>query len=191
MKHNLTFLLILLLQAGPASGSVALRDSGFEAIPPGRLAPTGLVDGWQVQCTGRDAVRPRLVVACVEGVAKTGSRCLSLSIPADTQGFEFVTVGQLVQLDATKTYEASVWVRWPDGPDAPPANASATSGHRSAIVSFWARHREGTGDFAGRDEWLFDNQWHRLKFRFCATDPARRTLVYVSLLPNQDRKSVV
>ncbi len=185
MKRPLTFLLIPLLLAGPASGSVALQDSGFEAIPPGRLAPTGAADGWQVQCTGRDAVKARLVVACVEGVAKTGSRCLSLSIPADTQGFEFVTVGQLVQLDATKTYEASVWVRWPDGPDAPPANASATSGHRSAIVSFWARHREGTGDFAGRDEWLFDNQWHQLRFRFCATDPAQRTLVYVSLLPNQ------
>jgi hypothetical protein len=46
--------------------------------------------------------------------------------------------------------QISVWVRWPDGPDVPPANASATSGHRSAIISFWARHREGTGDFAGR-----------------------------------------
>jgi hypothetical protein len=78
-----------------------------------------------------------------------------------------------------------MWVRWPDGPNTPPANASATSGHRSAIVSFWARHRAGTGDFAGRDEWLFDNQWHRLTFRFRVTDPAQSTFVYVSLLPNQ------
>jgi hypothetical protein len=78
-----------------------------------------------------------------------------------------------------------VWVRWPDGPDTAPANASATSGHRSAIVSFWARHRDGNGDFAGRDEWLFDNQWHRLTFRFRATEPDLPTLIYVSLLPNQ------
>jgi hypothetical protein len=162
-----------------------MRDSGFEAIPPGRLAPAAPAEGWQVQSTGREAIKPRLVVACVENLARTGSKCLSLSIPADTIGFEFVTVGQQLRLDAAKTCEAGVWVRWPDGPDAPPANASATSGHRSAIVSFWARHREGTGDFAGRDEWLFDNQWHRLTFRFRATDPARRTLVYVSLLPNQ------
>lgn len=185
MKHNLALILILLLTLVPVSGLVAVRDSGFEAIPPGRLAPTGPTDGWQVQCTGRDAVKPRLVVACVEQGAKTGSRCLSFSIPADTKGFEFVTVGQLLPLDATKTYEASLWVRWPEGPDAPPANASATSGHRSAIVSFWARHREGTGDFAGRDEWLFDNRWRRLTFRFRATNPASRTLLYVSLLPNQ------
>jgi hypothetical protein len=52
-------------------------------------------------------------------------------------------------------------------------------------VSFWVRHRDGAGDFAGRDEWLFDNQWHRLTFRFRATDPNQPTLVYVSLLPNQ------
>jgi len=154
-------------------------------MPPGRLAPTGPTDGWQVQCTGREAIKPRLVVACVKQRGRPGSNCLSLSIPADTRGFEFVTVGQMLRLDAAKTYEASVWVRWPDGPDAPPANVSAASGHRSAIVFFWARHREGTGDFAGRDEWLFDNHWRRLTFRLRATDPAQRTLMYISLLPNQ------
>ena len=52
-------------------------------------------------------------------------------------------------------------------------------------MSFWARHRDGTGHFAGRDEWLFDNRWHKLTFRFRATDPEQPTLVYVSLLPNQ------
>ena len=167
-------------------GAELMRDPSFEGTPPGRLAPAAPAEGWQVQCTGRDAIKPRLVVACGEKLSRTGSRCLSLSIPADTKGFEFVTVGQQPPLTATNTYEASVWVRWPDGPDAPPANASATGGQRSAIVSFWARDREGKGTFAGRDEWLFNNQWHRLTFRFRATDHAWRTFVYVSLLPNQN-----
>jgi hypothetical protein len=185
MKQHSLPLIVILLLAEARCGAAAMHDSSFEAIPPGRLAPAAPVTGWQVQCTGRDAIKPRLVAAGIENQARTGSRCLSLSIPADTKGFEFVTVGQLVRLNPTNTYQASVWVRWPDGPDTPPADASATSGHRSAIVSFWARHRAGAGDFAGRDEWLFDNQWHRLTFRFRATDAEQATLVYVSLLPNQ------
>jgi hypothetical protein len=96
-----------------------------------------------------------------------------------------VTVGQRVHLLPGKEYEASVWVRWPDGPEVVSKNSDATSGHPSAIVSFWARHQDGTGHFAGRDEWLFDNRWHRLTFRFRATDPEQRSLIYVSLLPNQ------
>lgn len=172
-----------------AGESQLLGDSGFESTPAGAMAATGVRGGWEVQQTGRETIRPRLAVSCVEdtGKAKSGKKCLALSIPSDTVGFEFVTVGQRLKLSAEKEYEASVWVRWPDGPGTAPPEASATSGHRSAIVSFWARHREGTGDFAGRDEWLFDNQWHRLSFRFRATEHAQRTLVYVSLLPNQKR----
>ena len=58
-------------------------------------------------------------------------------------------------------------------------------GHPSAIVSFWARHQEAAGEFAGRDVWLFDREWKKLTFRFRATHPEQRTFVYVSLLPNQ------
>jgi hypothetical protein len=112
-----------------AGNVVAMRDSRFEATRPGTLAPTDPGEGWEVQCTGRDAIKTRLVAACVENVAKHGSTCLSPSLPADTRRFEFVTVGQQLQLDATKTYEASIGVRWPDGTEAPPAGA--TSGHRS------------------------------------------------------------
>jgi hypothetical protein len=163
------------------------RDSGFEAFAKGPHAVSGAREGWEVQKTGRDAIQPKLIVTGIEDAAQAhaGRRCVSLAIPQDTVGFEFVTIGQRVKLDAASDYEASVWVRWPDGPDTAPANASANSGHRSAIISFWARHRDGTGDFAGRDEWIFDNQWHLLTFRFRATDPDQPTLIYVSLLPNQ------
>jgi hypothetical protein len=76
-------------------------------------------------------------------------------------------------------------MRWPKGPERVPKGADATSGKPSAIVSFWVRHCDGQGNFAGRDEWLFDNQWHQLSFRFLATDPDFASLIYVSLLPNQ------
>jgi hypothetical protein len=195
MKRAVTGLGVLWLTqvatilAGPSSSDgFSLRDSGFEKLPVGAVAETGRAEqGWEIQKTGRPIIQPRLRVECIEDAlrAKSGSRCLALTIPADTVGFEFVTVGQRVQLTAGKEYEAGVWVRWPDGPDMAPAGANAISGHRSAIVSFWVRHRDGNGDFAGRDEWLFDNQWHRLNFRFRATEPEQRTLAYVSLLPNQ------
>jgi len=186
MKHIfLAFVVMVIpvLQAPPV-----MTDSGFEAVSPGTLSTTGPVAaGWEVQRHGREVILDRLVVACVEDPAraKSGRKCLSLSIPKDTVGFEFVTVGQRPVLAADREYEASVWVRWVGGPERAPAGASATSGHPSAIVSFWARHRDGAGDFAGRDEWLFDGAWTRLSFRFRATDPGERTLVYVSLLPNQ------
>lgn len=164
-----------------------MQNPGFEACPPGTLVDTGAGEGWEVRRTGREAIRDRLVVACVEdeAKAKSGRKCLLLSIPKETVGFEFVTVGQRLRLAAGKEYVASVWVRWPDGPEEPPAGASATPAHRSAIVSFWARHRDCMGAFAGRDVWLFDRRWHKLEFRFCETDTDRRTFVYVSLLPNQ------
>jgi hypothetical protein len=164
------------------------QDPGFESIATGRLAATGKQPGgWEIQQIGRPAINERLRVECVKDASRAhaGAKCVELSIPKDTVGFEYVTLGQRVKLNAAKDYEATVWVRWPDGPENAPANASTTSGHRSAIVSFWARHRDGTGHFAGRDEWLFDNQWHRLSFRFRATDPDQPTLIYVSLLPNQ------
>jgi hypothetical protein len=203
MKPALTLLTALLL-APPATlhggdlpvgkdglpnrqASQLMQDSSFEACASGSLAGTNASAAWEVQRTGREAIRDRLVVACVQdgGKAKSGAKCLALSIPKETVGFEFVTVGQRVRLAAGKEYIASVWVRWLGGPDKPPVGASSISAHRSAIVSFWARHRDGKGAFAGRDEWLFDNHWHKLEFRFYATDPDQRTLVYVSLLPNQ------
>lgn len=170
-----------------APGRQLLHDPGFEGVPVGPLSSTGFTQGWEVQKVGREAVQNRLLVMGLEDAtkARSGRRCLLLAIPKETVGFEFVTVGQRIRLAEGKEYEASVWVRWLDGPDTAPANANPTSGHPSAIVSFWARHREGTGDFAGRDEWLFDNRWHRLAFRFRPTDPTQRTLVYLSLLPHQ------
>jgi hypothetical protein len=174
----------------PAGEAVRLswRDESFEQTPGGVLHATGRREGWEVQQTGRNEIRDGLRAEVVDDAAgaKSGRKYLSLSIPRNTQGFEFVTVGQRVRLAPDADYEASVWVRWPDGPDAAPAGAGPTSRRRSAIVSFWARHRDGQGDFAGRDEWLFDNRWRRLNFRFRATDPEQPTFIYVSLLPNQN-----
>jgi hypothetical protein len=162
-------------------------DPSFETLPIGTLTTSGKTKGWEVQRTGRDGILNRLDAACVEdkAKAKSGQHLVRLSIPKDTVGFEFVTIGQRLRLEPGHTYEASVWVRWPDGPDQAPAKASQVSGHPSAIVSFWARHRDGEGAFAGRDEWLFDSQWRKLSFRFRAIDPDLPTLIYVSLLPNQ------
>ncbi|MEW6359576.1 MAG: hypothetical protein AB1696_24785 [Planctomycetota bacterium] len=168
-------------------GNQLMQDPSFEMCPSGVLPSTSANATWEVQRTGREAIRDRLVVACVddEAKARSGKKCLLLSIPKETIGFEFVTVGQRLRLAAGKEYEASVWVRWVGGPDNPPPGAKPSPACPSAIVSFWARHRDGKGAFAGRDEWIFDNQWHKLAFPFCATDPDYPTLVYVSLLPNQ------
>jgi hypothetical protein len=186
---SLRLLLVFGLAAGSAQSAPgpSLRDPGFEALPAGTLAASHDVAGWEVQRHGRDVVQERLRVVCLDDSAKarSGSKCVSLSIPKDTVGFEFVTIGQRHALKADVAYEASVWVRWIDGPEKAPDGASAVSGHPSAIVSFWVRHKDGTGDFAGRDDWLFDNRWTRLSFRFRATDPEQRSLLYVSLLPNQ------
>ena len=164
-----------------------LVDPGFERVPSGALnsAPAG--GGWEVQRVGREAIQRELRIDCVADRTRSrgGDQLISVSLPRDTIGFEFVTVGQRVRLAAGFAYEASVWVRWPDGPVTKPVGATATSGHPSAIVSFWARHGDNTAEFAGRDEWLFDREWHRLSFRFLAHDPLRPTFVYVSLLPNQ------
>ena len=192
MKYSFVLFCVLCAVAtqihGAADTVARWHDPGFEQLSPGTIAGTGRVEsGWEIQKKGREAIRPRLSVEVIGEAAraKSGMRCLALSIPQDTVGFEFVTVGQRVQLAAGREYEAGVWARWPEGPDAATEIANATSGHRSAIVSFWARHRDGTGHFAGRDEWLFDNRWHKLTFRFRATAPEQPTLVYVSLLPNQ------
>jgi hypothetical protein len=60
-----------------------------------------------------------------------------------------------------------------------------SEGRTAAIVSFWVRHRDGDGAFAGKDVWLYDSRWTKLTFRFCADEPETRSLLYVSLLPNQ------
>ena len=174
------------LRAREQPAGQLLYDPSFESTQPGRLRPTGAVrDGWEIQQTGRKAIQDRLVVRCIddEAQAKSGEKCLSLSIPRATAGFEFVTVGQRRRLDVGREYEASVWVRWANGPQQAPPEAAPPS--PAAIVSFWVRHRDGTGHFAGRDAWLFDNEWKKLVFRFRATDSRQPSLVYVSLLPNQ------
>jgi hypothetical protein len=176
-----------LLAIALASTKGVWSDPGFERLSPGPLAGTSAAEGWEVQRQGRESILPRLSVVCLRDAlfAHSGKQCLLLSIPRDTVGFEFVTVGRRVQLRPDSVYEASVWVRWTGGPKSAPASASPVSGHPSAIVSFWARHRDAKGEFAGRDEWLFDDRWKRLSFRFPCLDPTRPTLVYVSLLPNQ------
>jgi hypothetical protein len=186
----LTFLVAILCHwACPQvdADSNCLLDSGFESLPTASLDVTSKQNGWEVQKTGRKDIQPKLRVACIADATrvKSGAKAIALSLPKETVGFEFVTIGQRVQLSTDREYEVSVWVRWPDGPDEAPKNANATSGHRSAIVSLWVRHRNGIGDFAGRDEWLFDNQWKKLNFIFRPTDAKVRSLVYVSLLPNQ------
>lgn len=163
-----------------------LADPGFEKSPEGRLATGTTSAGWEVHRTGRSEIQDKLIVRCVSGdAARQENKAVLLGLPKETVGFEFVTLGQRLSLGAEKEYEASVWVCWKEGPAQKSPEATTTSGTRAAIVSFWVRHADGEGDFAGRDEWLFDNQWKQLKFRFRATHPDRRSLVYVSLLPNQ------
>lgn len=163
-----------------------MHDPSFEKITAGPLVSTGVVrDKCEIQRTGRKTIQKQLVVKCVEGGGKSGKKGLSLSIPQHTQGFEFVTVGQRHQLRLGKEYEASVWVRWRNGPTKAPMNASPGLKTPSAIVSFWVRHQDGKGHFAGRDQWLFDNEWRRLTIRFHPTDSKGPSLIYVSLLPNQ------
>ncbi len=170
-----------------------IHDPGFEATPPGPLPTSSNTTGWEVQRTGRSTIQPRLVVDCLSdpALAHTGSRLLSLGLPADTLGFEFVSIGQRITLRPGCLYEATVWVRWPDGPEHAPDKASATSRHPCAIVSFWVRHKDAQGDFAGRDVWLFDRNWKKMMLRFRATDPAQPSLLYVSLLPNQSPRATI
>jgi hypothetical protein len=163
-----------------------LADSSFEETPEGQLATGSTPRGWEVHRTRRSEIQDKLIVRCVTGEdVRQGKKALLLGLPKETIGFEFVTLGQRLGLEAEMEYEASAWVRWKEGPAEKPPGATQTSGTPSAIVSFWVRHNEGTGDFAGRDEWLFDNHWKQLRFRFRATHPDQRSLVYVSLLPNQ------
>jgi hypothetical protein len=175
------------LVGAPTRKGQVMKDPGFEALPAGLLASSAPGDGWEIQRRGRHTIQNRLIVASVKdtSAAKSGQQSVSLSIPRDTVGFEFVTVGQRHRLAAGVEFEASLWVRWAGGPDRAAEGTSPNSGHPSAIVSFWARHRDGMGDFAGRDEWIFDNRWTRIAFRLRATDPDQPTFLYASLLPNQ------
>jgi hypothetical protein len=187
MRSVIPLLLLLVSVASLSSAAQILEDPGFESIPTGGLAASGKAKGWEVQKTGRDSIQEKLIVEGHDdaSLAKSGKRCISLSIPENTVGFEFVTVGQRIHLKAECEYEASVWVRWPDGPETAPADTKPSPKTPSAIVSFWARDRDGTGHFSGRDDWLFDRKWRRLTFRFRPPHLDQPTLVYVSLLPNQ------
>ncbi len=164
-----------------------MTDHSFGQLRPGTLAASSPNTGWEVQRVGREIISDLLRVECVRDrkAARTGQQCVALSLPGATIGFEYVTIGQRIPVLSDRVYSVSVRVRWPDGPDRAPQWAGRTSGHRSAIVSFWSRLGNSTGSFAGRDVWLFDRQWHRLSYQFCTPDAADRALVYVSLLPNQ------
>ncbi len=190
LEIALSFATLALAGSHPDTSQL-MKDSGFERTQPGELQSGTTKEGWEVQRTGRKQIQSALGVQCIDDstLARTGNHTLKLSLPQDTVGFEFVTVGQRLKLETERDYTATVWVRWPDGPEKAPANANSTSGHASAIVSFWVRHRDATGDFAGRDVWLFDRSWKKLTFRFRATDPDRKSLVYVSLLPNQTARA--
>ena len=183
------FILLAMLVAGDAfaadkSSRQLLHDAGFEMADAGQMTSTTNGIGWEVQRIGRKTIQQQLIVECVKdkSAAHAGNHALKLSIPRKTVGFEFVTVGQRLKLRADREYTASVWVRWPDGPAKAPAKRA---GAKSAIVSFWVRHSDAKGEFAGRDVWLYDRNWTKLTFRFRATDPTKKSLVYVSLLPNQ------
>jgi hypothetical protein len=163
-----------------------LMDPGFEETALDRLETGTTPQGWEIQRTGRAEILDRLIVSGVgDAQSREGNRAILLGLPKETVGFEFVTVGQRVRVERGKDYMASLWVRWKDGPDVKPADSTTTSGSPSAIVSFWARHADGKGAFSGRDEWLFDGNWHQLRFRFRATQPDLPVFLYVSLLPNQ------
>jgi len=121
--------ILLLLAAGmiPAEGSAdtplqRLKDPSFEKTPPGKLETSADGQGWEVQRVGRPKVQDRLRAECVKdkSLARDGEHVIKLSLPKDTVGFEFVTVGQRLQLLADREYEASVWARWPDGPEKAP-----------------------------------------------------------------------
>jgi hypothetical protein len=174
-----SFALLLCVCTPLASQGQEMIDPGFESVPVGALASTGKMDnGWEVQRTGRDEIKDNLRVQVIDDTKQShaGAKCVELTIPADTEGFEFVTIGQRLSLKAETEYEASVWVRWSN------PSSDETS---NAIVSFWIRDRDGKGHFSGRDVWLRDRKWTNIKFRFRPTDVSEKSLLYVSLLPNQ------
>lgn len=160
-----------------------MYDPGFEALPAGALVPTGTHDGWEVQRTGRDVIRDQLRAICVNDAvrAKSGNRCLELSIPGDTVGFEFVTAGQRLRLKPDAAYEASLWVRWPDGPDEPPAGASSVSGHRPPIVNYGIFH-EASRTWYGPVDQILEKTGDWTTYRFVHTPAfSGRWKVYVQL----------
>jgi hypothetical protein len=92
--------------SGLASTKQLLKDPSFESLSTGTLATTGIIPGWEVQRTGRAAIQEKLMVSCSSDptLAKSGQNCVSLSIPEEMVGFEFVTVGQRITLVAGKEY---------------------------------------------------------------------------------------
>ncbi len=156
-----------------------LIDPDFELMAAGDLLPTGKMDaGWEIQKTGREKIKDRLRISVIDDSnrAHAGANCIELAVPAETEGFEFVSVGQRLTLRTNTEYVASVWVRWISESSDPQSNA---------IVSFWMRDRDGNGHFAGRDVWLRDHEWTQLQFPFRPNDISDKLFLYVSLLPNQ------
>ena len=183
MPHSILPLVVILAFGNVEADTVQRIDlPGFEKVPTGPLTHKL----WEVQRVGREMIQEQLHVECLNDAtqAHSGTHFIRMSLPKETVGFEYVTIGQRHKLKADRDYEAIVWVRWPDGPEQAPADARTTH-QPSAIVSFWVRHQDATGDYAGRDVWLFDRQWTQLTFRFRATHPDEKSLIYVSLLPNQ------
>ena len=97
-------------EAAKGHATQLMLDSSFEGCPSGLLASTGDNRGWEIQSIGRKTIQEQLVVACVEDEAKarSGNKCLSLSIPRATEGFEFVTVGQRLGLEVGTAAEDAV-----------------------------------------------------------------------------------
>ena len=154
-----------------------LADPGFESLPPGALAATGARGGWEVQLSGRDAVKPRLRVECVEdrARAKSGSKCISLSIPADTVGFEFVTMSmrpetsnfesaqlwQRVELREGARYEVGCRMRWD----------SFATGEPAPIVNYGVYHEPSRTWYGPVDQVLERTPEWRV-YRFPHAPPA-------------------
>jgi hypothetical protein len=183
-----TSLVAMALLGAPLPAAGAWDDPGFENLTQESLHTGSRSAGWEARAVGRDEIEDLLRAEVVNdaALARTGSRCVRLSIPAHTKGFEWISLGQRLYPDAATEYEVSVWARWIDGPDKAPEGANSTTRAESAILSFWARQRDGKGEFAGLDHWLFDNQWQKLTFRFRPTGrPEEFAWIYASLLPNQ------
>ena len=151
MPHSILPLVVILAFGNVEADTVQRIDlPGFEKVPTGPLTHKL----WEVQRVGREMIQEQLHVECLNDAtqAHSGTHFIRMSLPKETVGFEYVTIGQRHKLKADRDYEAIVWVRWPDGPEQAPADARTTH-QPSAIVSFWVRHQDATGDYAGRDVW--------------------------------------
>ncbi|GAL73404.1 hypothetical protein [Jejuia pallidilutea] len=109
------------------------------------------------------------------GNAKSGKKHLFLRLPASAKinTADYVHIGQHLELDKTKRYKYSVWLKW-----ANPENELP-----NAIVSIWARNPDGT--YSGKDVWIDngkDYQLHSFEFTPTATG---KVFCYISLLTHQ------